>query len=56
MSRFYYQPITPYSNPAGIVEKQTNEMPTEMKTATVKKKRTTKKKCAKKDVAKEQAK
>lgn len=41
MSNFNYFPHTPYTNPAGEIEKQTNELPVEMKAETVEKKRAT---------------
>lgn len=43
MSNFNYLPVTPYSNPAGGIEKTTNEIPAEEKASTKTRKRTAKK-------------
>ena len=59
MSNFNYMPVTPYSNPAGCIEKTTNELPVEEKTATKTRKRSAKKttkKTAKKNKKAEEAK
>lgn len=47
MGRFNYFLNSPYSNPSGEINKQTNEIPSKIKAKTV-----TKKKSAKKPVAK----
>jgi hypothetical protein len=43
MNRFNYMPASPYLNPAGGIEKTTNELPAEEKTTTRTRKRNAKK-------------
>ena len=43
MSNFNYMPVSPWSNPAGGIEKTTNELPVKEKATTKTRKRATKK-------------
>ena len=42
MNKFNYMPASPYTNPAGFVEKNTNELPADKKAATCTRKKAAK--------------